>query len=114
ILTLPDELGNDITVPRMVLGPVEAPLRGVGEAGRRIQEVVVHARREDSLPVLRGVALAVPVVGIFGLALSAADPVFAAVRERTIASLSSFPMGELVFGAVLFVACLGAFGLAAR
>jgi hypothetical protein len=114
VLTLPDEHGADVTLPRLVLGPVEAPARGIAEAGRRLQDAVVHSRREESLPVLRGVAFALPVVGVFGLALSGADPVFAAVRVRTVELLADFPMGELVFGAVLFIACLGAFGLAAR
>jgi hypothetical protein len=114
ILSLPDEMGADLTIPRIIIGPMEAPARSIGEAGRRMQDVVVHARRERSLPVLRGVALAVPVVVVFGLALSGADPVFAAWRERTFGFLADFPTGELALGTVLFVGCLGAFGLAAR
>jgi hypothetical protein len=114
ILSQPDEEGADVTIPRLMLAPMEAPVRGVAEAGRRVQDVVVRARREASLPVLRGVAVAVPVVGVFGLALSGADPVFADWRDRTFALMADFPMGELVFGTVLFIGCLGAFGLAAR
>ena len=104
----------ELTIPRMVVAPAEVPVRSIGEAFTRLQDGVVAARREESLPVLRGVALTIPILGIFGLALSGADPVFAAWRESAFAMLEEFPMGELVFGAILFVGCLGAFGLAAR
>lgn len=114
VLSMPDERGVDVTLPRMILGPMEAPVRCVAEAGRRVQGAAVHAGREESLPVLRGVAFAVPVVGVFGLALSGADPVFAAWRESAVAMVADFPMGELVFGSVLFLGSLGAFGISAR
>ncbi|MGI8843574.1 MAG: DUF4153 domain-containing protein, partial [Gemmatimonadaceae bacterium] len=106
VLSMPDERGVDVTLPRMILGPMEAPVRCVAEAGRRVQDAAVHAGREESLPVLRGVAFAVPVVGVFGLALSGADPVFAAWRESAVAMVADFPMGELVFGSVLFLGSL--------
>ena len=114
VLSIPDERGVDVTLPRMILGPVEAPVRCVAEAGRRVQDAAVYAGKEESLPVMRGVALAVPVVGVFGLALSGADPVFAAWRESAVGMVADFPMGEVVFGSVLFLGSLGAFGITAR
>lgn len=114
VLSLPDAKGADLTIPRLLLGPVEAPIRGIGESGRRLQEVVVRARRKESLPVIRGIALAAPVVVVFGLALSGADPVFAAWREHTFSFLDNAPAGEVAFGVVLFLGSLGALGVAAR
>jgi hypothetical protein len=105
---------SEITVPRMVAAPIEVPARSVREAAVRLQDGVVSAKQGESLPVLRGVALTIPIVGIFGLALSNADPVFAAWRESAFAVLEDFPLGELVFGSILFVGCLGVFGLVAR
>jgi hypothetical protein len=63
---------------------------------------------------VRGVALAIPVVGVFGVALAGADPVFAAWRDGAARAMADLPVARAVFGVVLFVAALGAFGLAAR
>jgi hypothetical protein len=113
-LSAPDENGAALTVPGMLLAPIEAPVRGIAESGRRMQQSLVHARREESLPVVRGVAIAVPIVGLFGLALAGADPVFASWRDGVSRALEELPVARFTFGAFLFIAALGAFGLAAR
>lgn len=114
VQALPDENAAHLSVRRLVRDPIVAPFAGTAEAGRRLQDAVIAARREEALPVLRGAAIAIPAVAGFGLALSAADPVFASWRHGVASVLTDLPVGRAAFGAILFVACLGALGLVAR
>ena len=66
-------------------------------------------------PLVRGLALAVPIVGVFGLMLAGADPLLAAVRDELIQILTSWDVvPRTIFFGTLFVLTGGACGLAAR
>ena len=70
---------------------------------------------ERSQGWMRGALLALPVVVVFGLLLANADPVFATLRRSLEEVLSRWDfLPRLVFFGVLFVASLGAGGLALR
>ncbi|HEU4563957.1 MAG TPA: DUF4173 domain-containing protein [Gemmatimonadaceae bacterium] len=100
--------------PRLFLWtPLVAPLRAGLESVRRASETLGLASRPRSAPLVRGIALALPVVILFALLLSSADPVFAAARESVIATLTSWVvLPKLVFFTFLLVLSLGAFGVA--
>jgi hypothetical protein len=96
-----------------------APLRALGaatvEAGRRSVDAVTGARGARRAPLVRGIALAVPVAGVFALVLAGADPTLAVWRGEmwdAVVRLAFVP--RLVFFVGLGAIVLGAYGIAAR
>ncbi|MGH7720558.1 MAG: DUF4153 domain-containing protein, partial [Gemmatimonadaceae bacterium] len=78
-------------------------------------EAATLARADRSVPAMRGIALALPVVVFFGLLLSGADPRMAAWRDALAAMIADWPfMPRLVFFGVLGVLTLGTYGAALR
>ncbi len=99
----------------IALAPVVVGFRAVGEAAKRAGEAVRSLSAERSLPVLRAGAIATPVIVVFALLLSGADPTLAVWRDgvaRALAQLSFIP--RTIFFGVLGVGVLGAYGIALR
>lgn len=101
-----------LTAPFMLVLPVTAPLLVAGEAVRRAVEMVGLVATPRHRPLLRGVLLALPVVGLFALMLANADPVLATLRDDladAMARLAFVP--RLMFFGALFIAALGGCGV---
>lgn len=108
-----DESAERVGPRLLAWTPIVAPLRAGLECARRASETVEVAGHRRSAPVVRGAALALPVVILFALLLSSADPVFAAAREAVVAAITSWVMiPKLIFFTILLVLSLGAFGVA--
>jgi hypothetical protein len=101
-----------LTARFMLVLPVTAPLLVAGEAIRRAFELVGLVATPRYRPLLRGVLLALPVVGLFALMLANADPVLATLRDDladALARLAFVP--RLMFFGALFTMALGGCGL---
>ena len=99
----------------IVRAPLSAAVRLLGEAIRRTAHLAGRMAAERSQGWIRGALIALPVVVVFGLLLANADPVFATLRrslEEVVRRWDFLP--RLTFFGVLFVASLGAGGLALR
>jgi len=110
-----DERAERVKISFMAWSPIIASLRALTEAVRRGGEgaELVLARR--SVPAVRGAALAVPVVIVFALLLSNADPLFASLRDGVWETISQWVVvPKIVFFMVLLTIVLGAYGFAAR
>lgn len=106
---------EEMGVGAILFAPVSGGVRTVYESGRRAAQAATLARAGRSVPILRGVLIAVPVVGVFALLLAGADPTIAAWTksiEQALEKLSFVP--RLVFFAALGTLTLGAVGLALR
>ena len=99
----------------IALTPLTAPA-GLGlEFLRRLEETVLLAASSRWRPLVRGVALALPVVGLFGLMLAPADPLLAAARDRLGELLTKWDaLLRVLFFGTLFVLMGGACGLMVR
>ena len=103
-----------LTLPFALLAPVLAFGNAIIEAIRRIVGLTNELRSPSGGAIVRGGLLTLPVLIIFGLLLSGADPTFAAWRnglEEWVARLSFLP--RTIFFFALFTIVLGAFGFAA-
>ncbi len=99
----------------IVRSPLSAAVRFLGEAMRRTAHLAGRMAAERSQGWMRGALLALPVVVVFGLLLANADPVFATLRRSLEEVLRRWDfLPRLTFFGVLFVASLGAGGLALR
>jgi hypothetical protein len=101
-----------LTAPFMLVLPVTAPLLVAGEAIRRAFEMIGLVATPRHRPLLRGVLLALPVVGLFALMLANADPVLATWRADladAMARLAFVP--RLMFFGAVFAAALGGCGV---
>lgn len=101
------------------LGIVRAPLvagaRAAAEAARRAAEGAEACRAGRSLPVMRGTAIAAPVVGVLALLLSQADPLLAAWRQDVAAAVARWSfLPRAIFFTGLGALALGAYGMALR
>lgn len=95
--------------------PLGELLRTGPEAAREAGDVMRASGGAQSLPVLRGLALAVPVVAVFALLLSGADPVLAGWRTALGDLVDSWDfLPRVIFCAVLGMLLLGAYAFAAR
>ncbi|MEP6692889.1 MAG: DUF4173 domain-containing protein, partial [Gemmatimonadaceae bacterium] len=95
--------------------PVIAGVCAVAETAKRAAEGAKLLRAERSMPWLRGGAMATPVIFVFAMLLSGADPTLASWRDgvgRALAQLSFIP--RTIFFGVLGVGVLGAYGIALR
>ncbi len=104
-----------VGVARILLAaPVAAVFASV-EVVRRKAEALGLLSRGYSVQVVRGIILAVPVVLVFALLLSGADPVFSAGREAVFSALESLSfLDRLVVFGVFGTVTLGGYGLALR
>jgi hypothetical protein len=99
----------------IAFAPVVALVRAAGEVGDRIAEAATMARAERSLPVMRGAVFALPVVIIFALMLSNADPTLAGWRDgigRALEQWSFVP--RVIFFLAMSALLLGTYGAALR
>ena len=96
-----------------IRAPVFAFVFALVESARRAVRVLNVVRSHRAQSVIRGIAITLPVVIIFALLLSAADPIFAAWRDvvdRILSSWSFLPRTIFFFGLLAIV--LGAYGFA--
>ncbi|HEY1898740.1 MAG TPA: DUF4153 domain-containing protein [Steroidobacteraceae bacterium] len=119
-------LGSAVVAMHIELNPTDGPgswvvaapyaaVLAAGEACDRLTQTVDAVRDGRGVPVIRGVALAVPVTLLLALLLSNADPTFAAAREvvaTAFRDLSLLPRG--LFFLVVSTCLLGIFGMALR
>jgi two-component system, OmpR family, sensor histidine kinase BaeS len=107
--------GSRVGVAQMVGAPAVAAAHSLLEAGRRGADSVAGVRGARSVPVARGLMIAVPVAVVFALTLAAADPVLARWRDAVEHAISSLNIG---WGTVVFflvtALVLGAYGIAVR
>lgn len=83
------------------------------EARARFAETSLAVREVQGIPVIRGIALAIPVTILLALLLSEADPTFAASRDFISSALQDLPLlPRGIFFAVLSTCLAGAFGIA--
>jgi len=95
--------------------PWRASRRVLGEAGERLGEGVRGASGQRGLPIVRGSALAVPVVAAFFALLAEADPTLAAWRSQLIAAIRDLSLlGRIAFFACAATGALGLYGAALR
>ena len=95
--------------------PLVGALETVGESWRRTSEAATAVRSERSLPILRGLLIAGPVLLVLWLLLAQADPHMSAwgnAIEKFLEQLAFIP--RLIFGIAIGVLVLGAYGLAMR
>jgi hypothetical protein len=101
-----------LTASFMLWAPVAAPLVAAGEAIRRAFELVGLVATPRYRSLLRGGLFALPVVGLFTLILTNADPVLASLRDELADALARLEfVPRLMFFGVLFTAALGGCGL---
>lgn len=96
-------------------GPLVAFGHAVREAGRRSADAASGLRAARSIPVMRGLAFALPVAAVFALILAGADPVLGSWRDAVVEFVKrfDFPVRAAFFGG-LGILVLGAYGLAVR
>jgi hypothetical protein len=98
-----------------ILAPAIAFVLAIAESLRRATEALQLVRSPRARAIVRGVAITIPIVLIFALLLSTADPVFALWREaidHLIANWDFIP--RTIFFIGLLAISLGAFGYAER
>ena len=87
----------------------------IGETWRRSGESARDGSMRASLPVLRGLALALPLVALLWILLGEADPNLSAWGSAIAAWIESLAfVPRLVFGSAVFVLVFGAYGIARR
>ncbi|MEO8193883.1 MAG: DUF4173 domain-containing protein [Gemmatimonadales bacterium] len=104
-----------ITFGFTVSAPVVAFGIAVVESVRRALDALHLVRSDRARAVVRGIAITVPVVAIFALLLSSADPLFAQWRdtiEEILENLEFLPRTVFFFATLTIV--LGAYGFAAK
>ena len=85
----------------------------IAEAARRSSQTVSQLANERALPIMRGVALTLPIVGLFALLLASVDPTLSQWRDQVEQLLSSWGfLPRLIFFVVVVALSLGALGYA--
>lgn len=98
---------------RLAFAPFRSGVGIVQECAHRTRELLAQLRADACVPVIRAVALALPVTLVLGLVLSGADPTFAAWRDyiaNVLLQISILP--RLCWFAALSALTLGGLGLA--
>lgn len=99
----------------LVALPVVVFVRCVAEGTRRATETVQELTNDRAVPLIRGIVITLPIVGLFTLLLSSVDPTLATWREELERLLSTWHfVPRLVFFAAILGLSLGALGYAAR
>jgi Domain of unknown function (DUF4173) len=110
-----DPLSFDSDALGIVTLPFRTGARLAVEFLRRLDETLMLASSSRSRPLVRGVALALPVVVVFGLMLAPADPLLASARDQVVRLITSWEaVPRVLFFSVLLVVMVGACGLTAR
>ncbi len=105
---------NRITAVFTVPAPIIAFTYAMVEAVRRAVQALHVVRSNRTQSVLRGIAITIPVVVVFALLLSSADPVFAGFRdsiEQILQTLNFLP--RTIFFVALLALVIGTYGFAA-
>lgn len=98
-----------------VPAPVIAFAQALVESGRRAIEAMHLVRSDRARSIVGGIAITLPVVIIFALLLSSADPLFADWRNALQGLLSNWEfLPRTAFFVALLSMVLGAYGLTAR
>jgi hypothetical protein len=95
--------------------PIIGAFETVGESWRRATDAAAAGNTERSIPVVRGLLIAGPVVLVLWLLLAEADPhlsAWASAIAKFLEDLAFIP--RLLFGIAIGVLVLGAYGLALR
>ncbi|HKY98177.1 MAG TPA: DUF4173 domain-containing protein [Gemmatimonadaceae bacterium] len=104
-----------ITAAFTIPAPIVAFASAIVEAIKRAIEALHLVRSDAARSVVRGIAITAPVIIIFALLLSSADPVFAGWREAVIDLLESWAfLPRTIFFIGLLAITLGAYGYTAR
>jgi hypothetical protein len=104
-----------LTLPYFIVSPVVAMGNAIAESLHRVGDLSHTIRSPRARAAVRGAAITLPVVIVFALLLSNADPLFAFWREsiaRLIASWEFVP--RVIFFFVMLVVVLGAYGYVLR
>ncbi|MFN2399162.1 MAG: DUF4153 domain-containing protein [Gemmatimonadaceae bacterium] len=95
--------------------PLIAAANCAAESFRRGSEAIEVLVAERSRPVVRGLAISLPVVGVLALILSQADPTLELWRDTLLRTLMEWlDLPRIGFFVVILVATLGAYGLVMR
>jgi hypothetical protein len=102
-----------ITARFTIPAPVVAFAFAIVAAIRRVVHALDVVRSSRTRSVLRGIAITIPVVAVFALLLSSADPIFARWRDAIDHILSSWEfLPRTIFFLALFTLVLGTYGFA--
>ncbi len=115
MLLSPDPRIRRITPGFFLAAPIVAFASALMEALSRVSGALNLVRSDRARSVLRGLAITLPVIIIFGLLLSTADPIFADWRkaiENLLSNWDFIPRTIFFFGLLALV--LGAYGFAAH
>lgn len=113
-------LSNDpridrITAAFVIPAPVVAFATAISESLKRAAYALNIVRSHRARAMVRGVIITIPVIVVFALLLSTADPVFASWREAIRELLANWEfLPRTIFFIGLLGIVLGAFGFAAR
>ena len=95
--------------------PVVAFAHALVESGRRTIEAMHLVRSDRARSIIGGIAITLPVMVIFALLLSSADPLFAEWRDTVENLISNWDfVPRTIFLLALLSIVLGAYGVAAR
>lgn len=104
-----------VTAFTAIPAPVIAFAQALVESGRRGIEAMQLVRSDRTRSIVGGIAITLPVVIIFALLLSSADPLFAGWRDALESLISSWEfLPRTAFFVALLSMVLGAYGLTAR
>ncbi len=107
--------GNRIGVSQMLGAPVLTSVFSIFETARRAADVAGAVSGGRNRPIVRGVAIAVPIAAVFALTIAGADPTLTHWRSVImlwVASITFVP--TLVVFVFLLVLGLGTYGMAIR
>ncbi|MEO5590394.1 MAG: DUF4153 domain-containing protein, partial [Gemmatimonadaceae bacterium] len=106
---------RDLAPRFIILAPIVAFASALAESARRAAQALTVIRSDRAQSVVRGIAITVPVVIVFALLLSSADPVFAVWRESFITLLQTWEfLPRTIFFTGLMAIVLGAYGFAVK
>jgi len=104
-----------LTLVYAVCGPFVAAGNALAESVHRFGNLSLTIRSARARAIVRGVIITLPVVVVFALLLSSADPLFAIWQQAIARLLSSWEfVPRVVFFFALLVVVLGAYGYALR
>jgi uncharacterized protein DUF4153 len=110
-----DDHQSRLSVWTIATLPLQAGVHLAVECLRRLGEALLLCTSSRWRSLVRGVALALPTVGVLGLMLAGADPILTAGRDELVRLLTSLEIvPRAIFFGVLFVLASGTCGLAAR